>query len=463
MILVLAAYFGMAYYLIERIILTAKSFEEQSKLEESFNIYESSKIDLNIDVETDNVLYQEFISVVDKNELDKTKKILVCCTGDYQSMALLTIAIQIFGIENVQVFFYNYDETFIIQKFLMKVCFHNDLIFHCIENNNDSRINRYNRIENLCKDNDISYVFEGHGIINNSNDILSSIFSNSKKEIYPITTYKPFINIDNTTFLKFFSTYDIKIDDEFTHLEHTSLQYKTVFEDVELIISNYYPNWRMNIIEHFENVDFNRDLTILRGKNGFKLSIDLNTVSYYSFSKSLNKIFNEYDFYNDDLEEYYNSDDDEMFFISKEYQNKINNFINYLENNDLDILVDELLEKQSQSSFEDIEQSIKESSDDNNDDSDSLEENNDDSESSNLNSEDNESEQSPCDNLDSEQYIIRVDLTTDTPTMKLVNELTTYSEDYINGIIYINVWNNTYYIYESNTNNDCVCDDKKTQ
>ncbi len=459
MILVLAAYFGMAYYLIERIILTAKSFEEESKMEEKFNIYESSKIDLNISVETNNVLYQEFISVINKNELDKTKKILVCCTGDYQSMALLTIAVQIFGIENVQVFFYNYDETFIIQKFLMKICFHNNLIFHCIENNNDSRINRYNRIDTLCKENDISYVFEGHTIINHSNEILSSIFSNSAKETYPITTYKPFINIDNITLFKFFSTYDIKIDNEFTHLEHTRLQYKTVFEDVELTISNYYSNWRMNIMEHLDNVDFNKDLTILRGKNGFKLSIDLNTISYYSFSKSLNKIFNEFDFYNDDLEEYYNSDDDEMFFISKEYQDKINNFINYLDNNDLDILVDELLEKQSQSSFEDIEQSIKESS----------EEDNDESNSSIFDSENDESNETDesyeSEGLDGEQYIIKVDLSARTPVMKLVNEITNYSEDYLNGIIYINVWNNTYFIYESNTNNniDSVHDDKKNQ
>ena len=461
MILVLAAYFGMAYYLIEGMIRTAKRLEEESIFEECLDEYENSKIDLNIDIEKDNILYQEFLSVVDKNELDKTKKILVCCTGDYQSMALLTIATHIFEKENVHVFFHNYDETFTIQHLLMEICCYNDLTFHCIENNNDSRINRYNRIQTLCKDNDISYVFEGHSIINHSNEILSSIFSNSKKEGYSISTYKPFINIDTTTFLKFYSTYDIKIDNEFTHLEHTRLQYKTVFEDIELTVSNYYPNWRMNIIEHFDNIDFNKDLTILRGKNGFKLSIDLNTISYYSFSKSLNKILNEYKFNNDDLEEYYNNDDDEMFFISKEYQNKINNFTKYLDKNDLDILVDDLLEKQSQSSFEDIEQSIheSESSETSYFDSDKS----DDSDDSDESDKSDESGEFESDELEGEQYIIRVDLTTNTPTMKLVNEITNYSEDYLNGIIYINAWNNTYYIYESNTNNDCVHDDKKTQ
>ncbi len=459
MILVLAAYFGMAYYLIEKMIQTAKSFEEESEIEENIDIYENSKIDLQIGIETDNILYQEFLSIVDKNQLDKTKKILVCCTGDYQSMSLLTIAIQIFGMENVQVFFYNYDDTFIIQKFLMKICFHNDLMFHCVENNNDSRMNRYNKIETLCKDNDISYVFEGHSIINHSNQILSSIFSNSPKENYSITTYRPFINIDNNTLLKFFLTYDIKIDNEFTHLEHTRLQYKTVFEDIELIISNYYPNWRMNMIEYFDNYDFNRELDILRGKYGFKLSLDLNTMSYYSFSKSLNKILDEYDFNNDDLEEYYNNDDEEMFFISNEYQNNINNFINYLDNNDLDILIDNLIEKQSQSSFEDIEQSIKVSSEDkieSNDES-NIESN----DESNIDSDENDSDQSNNESLEGEQYIIRVDLTTDIPIMKLVNEVTNYSEDYLNGIIYINVWNNTYFIYESNT--EPTNDDKKNQ
>ncbi len=462
MILVLAAYFGMAYYLIEKMIQTAKNLEEAS----NFLLDDSPEYNnnLNIDVDTNNILYKEFMSTINKHELDVNKKILVCCTGDYQSIALLTIASQIFGKENVHVFLHNYDETYKIQHLLMELCCHNDFTFHCIENNDDSRSNRYNRIEQLCRESDISYVFEGHTIINYSNDILSSIFSNKSEETYSIVSYKPFINIDNTTLFKFFSTYDIRIDDEFTHLEHTRLQYKTVFEDVEQTVSNYYPNWRMNVIEHFDKTDFNRELNIVRGKYGFLLSIDLNTISYYSFTKSLNKIFDEYGFNNDDLEDYYNNDDDEMFFISKEYQHNINNFIKFLNKTDLDILVDELLENQSQSSFEDIEQSIKDSSDDNQ--SNNQSENLCDTEESHFSNDSNDS--------DEPEYIIRADLTTYMPTLKLVEEITNYSEDYINGIIYINVWKNTYYIYESNTNNisdnnisddniDCVCDDKKTQ
>ena len=47
--------------------------------------------------------------------------------------------------------------------------------------------------------------------------------------------------------------------------------------------------------------------------------------------------------------------------------------------------------------------------------------------------------------------------------MIIVNKIDNFSEDYINGYIYVNICGNTYYLYDSNTNHDCVCDDKKNQ
>ena len=95
MILVLAVYFGMAYYLVEKMMLSAKHFEDLSKPSKINEIEintDNYNIDLNIGIETNNVLYKGFMSVVNINNLDINKKILVCCTGDYQSVALLTIA-----------------------------------------------------------------------------------------------------------------------------------------------------------------------------------------------------------------------------------------------------------------------------------------------------------------------------------------------------------------------------------
>ena len=135
MILVLAAYFGMAYYLIEKMIQTAKEFEEKSQMEESLNIYESSKIDLQIGIETDNVLYQEFISIVNKNELDKTKKILVCCTGNEKSMALLACLSKIFKPQNISVLLINHFVDYDVQSFIHDFCIFSEFKFYNFDYN----------------------------------------------------------------------------------------------------------------------------------------------------------------------------------------------------------------------------------------------------------------------------------------------------------------------------------------
>ncbi len=462
MILVLAIYFGMAYYLVEKLFGTAKRFEDEYQIlnskpdEDDLNEYlDDYNLDINID--TNNILYKEFISVVNKNELDKNKKILIGCTGDYQSIALLTIALKVFNKENIHVFFYKYSYNNILYNFLSILCSENDVQFNSVEADSldDNKVNRYKYINDLCKENNISYVFEAHNLINHSNQILANIFDKPEEEPVLNNLYKPFINIDNITLLKFFSTHDIIIDKQFTHLEHTQLQNKTIFDKIESDITDYYPNWRVSVIEHFNNIDFTQELNVFRGKYGFKILNDFNTISYIIFKKSINKLFEEYSFTSDfmyeDLNDYY-MEDEEQNFISSEYQHKIDNFTDYLDNTDLNELIEELQENASEISFEDLEESMNENKDikedtndnDNNETNETFEE-------SNEESNDNDSNFSVSENNDIE-YIVRVDLTNAVPFMTLVKKIENYAEDYLNGIIYVNICNNLYYVYDSNTN-----------
>jgi len=448
MILGFAVYFGMAYYLINNFIRTVHYFQDKNNSESNDNLL-LEDYNLDIEIDNNNVLYKEFLSVVNKNELDRTKKILVCCTGDYQSMALLTIASKFFEKNNIMVFYYNehYNEhNNTIFDFVQLVCSENDLTFYSTNNNYD---NRYKYINELCKNDNISYVFEAHNLINHSNKILADIFNNSKEEVILNNLYKPFIHIDNITLLDFCIFNNIIIDKTFTHLEITRLQDKTIFEDIEVNITNYYPDWRMNMIEHFDNVDFSREINVVKGKYGCYVNIDLMTMSYYSFKKSINKLLNEYNFDDkDDLEEYYYIT--KLFFISDEYDTKINNFINYLNNINFECLIEELVEKMSNSSFEDLEERNK----------DELKESND-SPVSNFTS-DNEYDESAINECIFEnEYIIKVNLTGELPEINIVDKIDNYLEDCLNGIIYanINVYNNTFYIYDSNI--ECVHNDIK--
>jgi len=331
MILVLAAYFGMAYYLMNKMIVTAKHFEDLSCTqdnEETFDNYRTKNLDMEIDSE--NILYKEFMSVVNKNELNKENEILVCCTGDYQSMALLAIASKVFS--KVSVLFYNYDCFDKVHDFILDICVENDFKFHSTYDEDDSRENRYKYIKQVCQEKNISYVFEAHTLINNSNQILANVFGKKTEEFN--FTYKPFINIDNLTLLKFFDTYNIDIDSDFSHLEYTRLQDKTIFEDVEEQVSYYYPDWRTNLIEHFNNIDFSTELDVIKGTQGFLLKQNLNNISFISFKKAITKLFDEYNFSNCNLEEYY-MDNEDAFYISNDYQSSIDDFKNYLNDTDL--------------------------------------------------------------------------------------------------------------------------------
>ena len=173
MFLILPLYFGTIFYLVKKVLEKAKHFEENI---DPFNLEDNIEIDEinynmdNIKIDKENIIYQAFDEEINKNQLDISKKVLICCTGDNQSMALLTVAMNVFNRENIHVFTASDNETMI--EFMENICKENKLNFHITDN-----LNCYN-IKEICEKNEISYVFEAHTLSNNSNNMLNNIFMN---------------------------------------------------------------------------------------------------------------------------------------------------------------------------------------------------------------------------------------------------------------------------------------------
>lgn len=402
MILVLSLYFGSIFYLVKKVIDTYKLFKyEEEKIEQNLS--------LNIDIDEENILYSQF----NKIEVNDTN-VLVCCTGDYKSMALLAIAAKKF--ENVHVLTINHNN--IMKEFIENVCDYNEFTFHSydIEDADETTL-RYEKIDELCTQYNIKYVFEGHTMNNYSSDLLDGIFTNTYGIIRK--TYRPFLFIDNITILRFFSIYDIPYDLNYTHYFYSDGKKKTLFEIIDKKILNVYSEWRVNLIEYINKTDnvFNTkdiDNTTFKGKYGFLFYHDFNKISFSVFKKTVNILCNEYNFCtfdNDEFEEYYMKEETMSYFINETYNKKIEEFEKYLNSIDLNELIKD--DSSSENSFEELELS---------------EEN--------------------------EEHIFRVDLNNDEPEFKLVSNISNnFREEYLDGYLYINVNtnDNEFFIYDINT------------
>ena len=453
MLLVLSLYFGSIFYLVKKVIETRNKINDDTLditsdiiLDDISNITSNELFinkNLNIEVDKENVIYKAFMLEVNKNEMDITKQILVCCTGDEQSMALLAIASNVFN--HVHVLLINHDKKDIMKQFIEDICDFNEFTMHCINNtayniadntadNITNNISRYEHINEICNSNDIKYVFEGHNMINYSNNILNDIYNNvATQQIDPkdhinntITTNyiisKPFLLIDNITILKFISYYNIPVDNSLTHVDYSNIKKKSMFNDMDCYTSIIYPDWRINLID-FYSKKTSVDTTLIesncfKGKYGFLVYHDFNKISFIAFKRVLNNLCKEYNFCkfdNSDYNEYYLTEETISYFINEEYNNKIDEF----EENFTCDIVSDLIDNNSENSFEELDNSI--SNDDDND----------------------------------KEYILRVDLNNETPTMKLVKNISNnFREEYLEGIIYINIIdidNNQFFIYDINT------------
>ena len=435
MLLVLSLYFGSIFYLVKKVIETRNKINEDTLdiisniiLDNTSNELFINK-NLNIEVDKENIIYKAFMLEVNKNEMDITKQVLVCCTGDEQSMALLAIASNVFN--HVHVLLINHDKKDTMKEFIEDICDFNEFTMHCnTADNITNNISRYEHINEICGSNDIKYVFEGHTMTNYSNNILNDIYNNNIDNNYNTTDYiisKPFLLIDNITILKFISYYNIPIDNSSTHVKYSNIKKKNMFNDMDCYTSIIYPDWRINLIE-FYNKKTSVDTTLIesncfKGKYGFLVYHDFNKISFIAFKRVLNNLCKEYNFCkfdNSDYNEYYLTEESISYFINEEYNNKIDEF----EENFTCDTISDLIDNNSENSFEELDNSI--SNDD-----------------------------------DDKEYILRVDLNNDTPIMKLVKNISNnFREEYLEGIIYINIIdidNNQFFIYDINT--EFVCDD----
>ena len=460
MILVLAIYFGAIFYAVKKVLESYNYFRETSEVLEKEYIglsteNNNSNMLLNYEFDKNNVIYKAFNLEVTKHEMDLSKKVLICCTGDYQSMALLSIAANVFDKNNIHVFTINHDSSHIMRDFIEDVCISNNFMFHCIDVYNldtteDDRDFRYERITEVCDDNDIQYVFEGHNMINYTNQLLNNVFDNNKTNY--MNTHKPFLLLDNVSLLKLFSIYNIPIDESLTHLEYSKEDNQNVFNYIDEYVSNIYPDWRINLIEHYNNIINTDDITnYYKGKYGFLIHHDFNKISLIAFKKIINKLCDEYNFCkinNTDFEEFYMENENISFYMSDEIISKINSFTNYLKTVDLNNIISDLINKDndSESSFENLEIPTENKQTDEINDTKEITE-----ETSNENGDDDNNDTNDNDILYKE-YILKVNLDKEDTEIKLVDRLgDKFREEYLDGTIYINVSTNDIFIYSLNS------------
>ena len=103
----------------------------------------SDKLSLKLNIDPEDKLYKSVLNEYNKNKLEKNEQVLVCCTGDTQSMALLAIVLNIFGNENVHVLTINHHKSNNMTIFVHDICDLNDLQFHHYNYYNISKIQEY--------------------------------------------------------------------------------------------------------------------------------------------------------------------------------------------------------------------------------------------------------------------------------------------------------------------------------
>lgn len=442
MSLMLPIYYGVMFYATKKLVeYSNNNLNEQEPDEDEENDILYS---LNINIDKDNIIYQSFNNEVIKNNLDTNKKILVCCTGDYQSMALLTVAMNIFNRENISVLTINNDDN--IVNFMEKICDDNNLTFHNVDFYFDKSSNEI--IKDICENNNIDYVFEGHTLINHSNNILNNLFTNKKEEVH--TNIRPFLFIDKNTLLKFCSTYNIPIN----NCENKN---EELFDKMEKYISNIYPNWRINIIN--ENSLFNTtelENRCIQGKHGYLVKEDFNKISFIMFKQLVDNLSEKYGFEKvdvDDLNNYYMDDEEKIYFVSNTFLNKIDIFERYLQSNELQYFIEDLLEEDaSENSFENLDKEETNNETQTEDNNDEEEQNNDKKFETSI-YEDLLNNVNTDTFKDNKEYILKVDLNNDVPDIKIVDKLSdNFDIEYLDGIIYVNISNNNFYVYDVNFN-----------
>ncbi len=401
---------GMAYYANK---LSKSLLKDHKENEEDIEI-----LNLNRNLNEDDKLFKSVRdNCIRANQGTNfnNKKVLVCCSGDNKSMALVTCIANIFGNDNTYVLLINHHKNNMLKIFVHDVCDYNSFKFFNYDydnysyfnNSNDLKTFRYNKINEICKKNDISFVFEGHTIENYCNLILHNFFSgktfiNTKNE----QSQKPFLNLNEETINNFIYNYNIPIDENMVHDGFTNAKIKNIFTNIDKIYKAFYPDWQFNLAraynatnniinENTSNINLIINLQCNLSDYGFIYYHDLLKTSFGVYKIILNTLCDEYNiehFSDNNIETMYTENNTYTIKFTNELHIKCNEFINKLNNVNPDefmiALIDGLSEENESKETDDNDN---QSNDNQSDDSES-EDNESESEDNESESEDNDSE-----------------------------------------------------------------------
>ncbi len=257
MFIVFTLYISALAYLAKKVIELSNKYKNE--------VEERQKIDIKLfnipdifTISNEEPLYNSIIDECVKYKINTNEKVIVSCTGDKQSMALLAIITNLFGAHNVNVVTINHHQNSQFNYFMHDICDINDLKFYNYNvdldkyhNNHLIKQFRYEKLRNICKKEDIRYIFEAHTCENYSNSILENMFSETLYESNIINNqiYYPFLSRTFSDIDNFYLKYNLSHNN--IHTNYTMVQNKQIFNEFDDLFSMLYPEWRHNIIKSF--------------------------------------------------------------------------------------------------------------------------------------------------------------------------------------------------------------------
>lgn len=310
MLYLIPLYVGCLAVMLYNVFRLAKCYEEESRLPKDSYVVNvrNARIDIN------NKLY----NLVIRSCVQDDGPVLVCCTGDAQSMALLTLVTCMYGISKVHVLTVNHHESNNLSNFMERVCTVNNLTYHnynvtpcdslLITQSTHARVNGI--IKMVSAVNKCTVIFKAHTLENNSNRILNNMFSGQTFDdgircvsLNETGIVYPFIETSVKEIEDFIQEYDIPTDMCDTHTNYNLVQTKNCFNELDSYFSSLYSNWRTNVVnvskvtthileQYNTNINTIVSTKCSTGQGTFVYNYNLTDTPYEIFCDVLNAICN---------------------------------------------------------------------------------------------------------------------------------------------------------------------------
>jgi hypothetical protein len=351
MLIIFTLYISILAYLAKQIVDLSNQYKNE--MIEQNNDIKIFNIPNLFNISNDDPLYVSIVDECIKNKINTNEKVIVSCTGDKQSMAMLAIIINLFGSRNVNVITINHHQNIQLSSFVHDICDINNLKFYnynvdLVEYYNNHLIKqfRYEKIRNICKKEDIRYIFEAHTSENYSNSILENMFSETLYESNIINNqiYYPFLSKTNEDIENFYNNYPLSHND--IHYNYSMVQNKQIFNEFDDLFTMLYPEWRHNIIKSYlttKNIvdnEYNNIHNIINknciiSKYGFIYYHDLKITPYDIYKMVITGLCDELNINHlSDLSisNMYASNDYFTIYLIDDLNEQFQHFYNYLQN-----------------------------------------------------------------------------------------------------------------------------------